>query len=55
MNPAISVEEYLATSHRPDREWIDGQVVERNLGEYDLSNLQGALILLLKCYRPKTL
>lgn len=39
----ISVEEYLATSYEPDREYIDGQLVERNLGEYDHSNLQTAL------------
>jgi Uma2 family endonuclease len=39
----ISVEEYLATSYRPDRELIDGQVVERNLGEYDHSRLQTRL------------
>ncbi len=40
----ISVEEYLATSYRPDRELIDGQLVERNLGEYDHANLQSALV-----------
>jgi Uma2 family endonuclease len=39
----ISVEEYLAASYRPDREFIDGQVVERNLGEYDHSRLQTIL------------
>jgi Uma2 family endonuclease len=36
----ISVEEYLATSYTPDAELIDGQLVERNLGEYDHSRLQ---------------
>jgi Uma2 family endonuclease len=39
----ISVEEYLATSYRPDRELIDGQLLERNLGEYDHSRLQTRL------------
>ena len=39
----ISVEEYLAASYRPDRELIDGQLVERNLGEYDHSRLQTRL------------
>ena len=39
----ISVEEYLASSYRPDRELIDGQLVERNLGEYDHSRLQTRL------------
>jgi len=41
--PRISVEEYLATSYRPDRELIDGQLVERNLGEYDHGRLQTTL------------
>jgi Uma2 family endonuclease len=36
----LSVEEYLATSYSPDAELIDGQLVERNLGEYDHSRLQ---------------
>jgi Uma2 family endonuclease len=44
----ISVEEYLDTSYSPDREYVDGHVVERNLGEYDHSNLQGALTLFLR-------
>ena len=39
----ISVEEYLATSYRPDRELIDGQFLERNLGEYDHGRLQAVL------------
>lgn len=36
----ISVEEYLATSYRPDCDYVEGQVEERNLGERDHSNLQ---------------
>jgi len=44
----ISVEEYLATSYSPDAELIDGQLVERNLGEYDHANLQSALVTLLR-------
>jgi Uma2 family endonuclease len=39
----ISEEEYLATSYEPDAELIDGQLLERNLGEYDHANLQTAL------------
>jgi hypothetical protein len=30
----IAVEEYLATSYRPDMEYVDGQLVERHVGEY---------------------
>ena len=40
----ISVEEYLRTSYSPDREYLDGTVVERNLGERDHSKLQAALV-----------
>ena len=39
----ISVEEYLATSYRPDQEYVDGTLVERNVGEWDHSNLQMVL------------
>ena len=41
----ISVEEYLQTTYRPDRDYVDGEVVERNLGEYDHSRPQMRLIL----------
>jgi Uma2 family endonuclease len=41
----VSISDYLATTYRPDAEYIDGVIVERNLGEYDHSSLQAALIL----------
>jgi Uma2 family endonuclease len=37
---SISVEEYLHTSYRPDRDYIEGEVLERNVGEWDHSRLQ---------------
>jgi Uma2 family endonuclease len=40
----VSVEEYLSTSYRPDREYIEGRVQERNLGERDHSKVQTRLI-----------
>jgi Uma2 family endonuclease len=40
----VSVSEYLNTTYRPDQELLDGQLMERNVGEYDHSNLQGALV-----------
>jgi Uma2 family endonuclease len=46
-NPAtlVSVEEYLRTSYEgPDREYLDGVVVERNLGEKQHSRTQRRLI-----------
>jgi Uma2 family endonuclease len=39
----ISVEEYLATSFRPDCDYVDGEVVERNLGTRDHGWLQTAI------------
>jgi Uma2 family endonuclease len=41
----ISVTEYLNTSYRPDRDYVDGEVLERNLGEYEHSRPQMRLIL----------
>jgi hypothetical protein len=43
----ISVEEYLRTSYRPDCDYVDGEVVERNVGEKDHSSLQKRIILYL--------
>jgi Uma2 family endonuclease len=43
----VPVSEYLATAYRPDCDYVDGQVQERNLGELDHSDLKRQLILLL--------
>jgi Uma2 family endonuclease len=40
----VSVEEYLHTVYRPDCDYVDGVVEERNLGEYDHARLQGRLL-----------
>lgn len=37
----VSVEEYLHTSYDPVCEYVDAEVLERNLGELDHSSLQG--------------
>jgi Uma2 family endonuclease len=36
----ITVEEYLTTAYRPDCDYVDGVVLERNLGEKDHGRLQ---------------
>jgi Uma2 family endonuclease len=36
----IPIAEYLSTSYRPDREYIDGEVVERNMGKWEHSRIQ---------------
>ena len=46
--PLISVEEYLRSSYRPDCDYVDGVVEERNLGEEDHSNLQTELAFLFR-------
>ena len=40
----VSVSEYLATSYRPDRDYVDGELLERNVGEWDHSRLQALLL-----------
>ncbi len=40
----VPVEEYLHTSYDPDCDYVDGQVLERNLGEYDHSLLQSSIL-----------
>jgi Uma2 family endonuclease len=39
----ISLEEYLRTSYHPDCDFVDGEVQERNLGEFDHGAVQGFL------------
>ena len=40
----LTLEEYLQTSYRPDCDFVDGYLEERNMGEYEHNNLQAALI-----------
>ena len=41
------VSEYLSTTYRPDREFLDGIISERNVGEFDHSRLQSLLTIYL--------
>ncbi len=41
------VEEYLRTSYDPDREYVDGEVLDRNVGEQDHSFIQKRLLRFL--------
>jgi Uma2 family endonuclease len=36
----VSVNEYLSTTYRPDREYVDGEIVERNVGKLPHSRAQ---------------
>ena len=41
----VSLTEYLSTSYSPDREYRDGAVLERNVGDYEHSLVQGKLTI----------
>jgi len=41
--PFVAVEEYLHTVYEPECDYVDGQLEERNVGEYDHSLLQTIL------------
>jgi Uma2 family endonuclease len=47
----VSVEEYLNTSYRPDCDYVDGELVERNVGEFDHASLQTQIVIYLSRYR----
>ena len=47
----ISVNEYLHTSYRPDCDYVDGLVLERNVGEWDHADLQGAFVTYFRIRR----
>jgi Uma2 family endonuclease len=46
-SPPISLEEYLSTTYNSEREYIDGELVDRNIGEFDHSGVQGIVCRLL--------
>ena len=39
----VSVDRYLSTSYRPDCDYVDGVLLERNAGEFDHGRLQTAI------------
>jgi len=41
----LDIDEYLRTSYRPDREYIDGELRERNVGKWDHARVQYLLAL----------
>ncbi|MDP8978970.1 MAG: Uma2 family endonuclease [Acidobacteriota bacterium] len=42
----------MTTSYRPDCDYVDGALVDRNLGEYDHTNAQAALCAHLCTHEP---
>src|SRR4051812_20078277 len=49
----VSVEQYLNTTYRPDCDYVDGEVLERNVGEKDHSELQTELVIYLGSLRKQ--
>ena len=49
----VSVEEYLHTSYRPDCDYVDGEVQERNLGEFDHGSTQSEIVVFLRARYPR--
>jgi Uma2 family endonuclease len=41
---AISIEEYLSTTYEPDMDYVDGELEERNVGEYQHNIVQWATL-----------
>ncbi len=46
----VPVEIYLRSDYQPDREYVDGAIEERNLGELDHSDVQGIVYLWFKTH-----
>ena len=46
--PFVSVDQYLHSTYAPDVDYVDGQLQERNSGEFDHGDLQGELITLFR-------
>src|SRR5215475_6369648 len=40
----LSVEEYLHTAYRPDVEYVDGEIQERNVGEVEHADMVMAVL-----------
>jgi len=49
----VSVDEYLRTPYRPDCDYLDGEAVKRNLGEFEHSSAQREILLFLATHYPE--
>jgi Uma2 family endonuclease len=48
---ATRLEYYLQTDFRPDRDYVDGEILERNVGEFEHAFLQSLLATLINQHR----
>jgi Uma2 family endonuclease len=44
----LSIDEYLNTSYKPDVDFVDGELEERNLGNYDHAKIQSLIATLFE-------
>jgi Uma2 family endonuclease len=51
--PAATEYEYLHSAYEPNCEFVDGEVIERNVGEYPHSRLQGLLYVYFRRRRKR--
>lgn len=49
----VSLVEYLDTAYSPDREYVDGAIVERHVGERTLSLAQKNVVIYLQTSYPR--
>jgi Uma2 family endonuclease len=49
--PVVALEEYLNTSYEPDREFVDGVLVEPKMGTPSHGKLQGIVVSCLRQFR----
>ena len=49
----VPIAEYLNTTYRPDCDYVDGEVLERNLGEFEHSSTQAEITVWLHGKFPK--
>ncbi len=48
--PFVTVDEYLHTTYHPDADYVDGEIEERNVGEWDHSKLQKLIVMALAAF-----
>jgi len=48
----VSLDEYLNTSYEPEVEYVDGELVERNIGEWQHSQAHGNIVFALRRKYP---
>jgi Uma2 family endonuclease len=49
----VTIHEYLSTSYRPDCDYVDGVVLERNVGENSHSRLMGEILFYYRSRWPQ--